>query len=94
MIQITDKYFIYADSLCYIVKEKKNTLVKGVPTETFVNLTYHGKLTQAIQSVYDRLLRMKIAEIDMKLSDVLGVVLELNKEFDDKIKGLNIGEQE
>ena len=93
MIKVTEKYCIEVDN-CYVVQEHKIAQSgKNQGEVIYSNPTYHGTMHEALTNVIRRIQRDKLkTDGVIYLKDAVKILVDVQKEFSDIVKGLEVYE--
>ena len=90
MIKITDKYFLDADSNCYMLKEKvviKDKESKNFGEEDFRPLKYYTTIESALRGIINLELKKFVGKNKIQeLDDLVKKIDKLNSFFNKKLK--------
>lgn len=89
MIEVTEKYYIKVDD-CYTVYEKAIVQTgKKQGEENYINPSYYGTLTQALNNVIHRVQKDKLKSDEViSLKEVVKLLVDIQKEFAELVKGI------
>lgn len=80
MIKVTNKYYISADSNCYITGKLGIIKKKGEETPTLLQRSYYSTMTGALKGVLSAIMRDKVSEGEV--SNLREYLDELKREHD------------
>ena len=78
MIKVTDKYYINADSNCYITGKLGIIKKKGEETPTLLQRSYYDTMAGALKGILSAIMRDKVSEGEV--SNLKEYLDELKKE--------------